>query len=508
MGKKEDNLNKQTVELNFSLPFRDFHLVSQDYIISEAVIETWTLGKLKIPEFTSANEMQDWIITVDFLIKSESYVISGPAYPYYTALNEFYTKQLTIEDRNGNIYQIPERNYYNKKSQPLDLLDTKKLTGYIKEPVDVILPINTYGSCTANEKMDGKYCFKGINMCGLVDFLLNTERTCFSPPKEQQIFSASITDYSSEIDFDECNAYWQFKSIKKSNNLLIIETPINDETKEEQIEYFDSFRMWHEKFIKNNKMYLILFETDGILASNLVSFFKPLIATLKEGEYPINSYSCSIDAYIKSKLKLHEGQIQSLGESLNPKVVFVMSFNMDIDSCEFYVKDIEEEPDQNDIKHFSETITQKTKELFSYVTDNIDKDTVGRLILYFESDPLDKVYSSIDLNTETLADQVYTELSQLKSKNYSDVTIYSSFIMNKSDDLWENDFLNLSNSFDKTIAIYGPSTQYHDIVRQGYDCGEYDTGIFSNDEQSYYILSENLDDFPIKDYFEKDTYLH
>ena len=106
MGKKEDNLNKQTVELNFSLPFRDFHLVSQDYIISEAVIETWTLGKLKIPEFTSANEMQDWIITVDFLIKSESYVISGPAYPYYTALNEFYTKQLTIEDRNGIIPPI------------------------------------------------------------------------------------------------------------------------------------------------------------------------------------------------------------------------------------------------------------------------------------------------------------------------------------------------------------------------------------------------------------------
>jgi hypothetical protein len=503
----KENTNKQVaVRLNFSLPFRDFHLVSQDYIISKSVIENWTLGKLKIPEFASVNEIEDWIIAVDFLIKSESFVISGPEFPYYTASSNFYTKQLTIEDINGNVYKIPERNYYSKKAEPLDLLDTKKITDYIKEPADVFLSTDTYGPCAADEKIDGKFSFKAINICGLVDFLLNAEKAAFSLPKEQIMFSYTIEDYSSEDDFDECNAYWQFQSKKKSKNLLIIESPIDEEKKEEQIEYFDSFRMWHEKFIKNNKLYLILFQTDGISGSNLISFFKPLVATMKEGAYPMHSYPCSIDAYIESKLKLREGKIQSLGESLNPKVVFVMSFCHDIDSCEFYTKGNEEEPDENDIKRFSETITQKIKELFSYITGNIDKDAIGKLILYFESEPLDKVCSSIDLNTETLADQVHTELAQLKSKNYSDITIYCSFIMNSSDDLWKKGFLELSNSFDKTIAIYGPSTHYHDFVRQGYDCGEYDTGIFSEDEHSEYLLSENPDDFPIKDYFEKATY--
>lgn len=507
MKHMKENTNQQVeVALNFSLPFRDFHLVSQDYVINKSVIENWTLGKLKIPEFASANEMEDWIIAVDFLIRSESFVISGPEFPYYTASSNFYTKQLTIEDINGNVYKIPERNYYNKKAEPLDLLDTKKITDYIKEPADVFLSTDTYGYCAADEKIDGKFSFKAINICGLVDVLLNAEKATFSLPKVQVIFGYTIEDYSSEDDFDECNAYWQFQSKKKSKNLLIIEVPINEEKKEEQIEYFDSFRMWHEKFIKNNKLYLTLFQSDGISDSNLISFFNPMVATMKEGEYPINSYSCSIDEYIESKLKLREGKIQSLGECLNPKVVFMMSFNMDISTCEFYTKGNEEEPDENDIKIFSEIITQKTNELFSFVTDNIDKDAIGKLILHFECERLDKVCSSIDLNTETLADQVHTELAQLKSKNYSDITIYCSFIMNNSDDFWKKDFLDLSNSFDKSIAIYGLSNQYQDIVRQGYDCGEYDTGIFGDDEQSEYLLAENPDDFPIKDYFEKGVF--
>ncbi len=508
MKHMKENTNQQvSTALNFYLPFSDFHLVSQEYIINKSVIENWTLGKLKIPEFASVNEMEDWIIAIDFLIKSERFIVSGPEDPYYTASSDFYTKQLTIEDINGNVYQIPERKYYNKKAEPLNLLDTKKLTDYFNTSYDVFLAIDSYGPCSANEKTDGKFYFKDLLMCGLIDFLLCAERSTFLPPKNQAMFGATIENYNSEDDFDECNKYWQFKSKKKSKNLLIIESPIDEEKKEEQIEYFDSFRMWHEKFIKNNKLYLILFQTDGISDSNLISFFKPLVATMKEeGGYPINSYSCSIDAYIESKLKLREGEIQSLGESLNPKVVFVMSFCDDIAYLEFYTKLYAEEPDENEIKRFSETITQKTKELFSYITGNIDKDAIGKLILYFEDERLDKVCSSIDLNTETLADQVHTELAQLKSKNYHDTTYYCSFIMNNSDDLWEKGFLDMTNSLDTSILIYGFSNQYQDIVRQSYSAGEYDTGIFSEEGDSSYLLSENTEDFPIKDYFEKATY--
>ena len=56
MKHMKENTNKQVaVRLNFSLPFRDFHLVSQEYIINKSVIENWTLGKLKIPEFASVH---------------------------------------------------------------------------------------------------------------------------------------------------------------------------------------------------------------------------------------------------------------------------------------------------------------------------------------------------------------------------------------------------------------------------------------------------------------------
>ena len=68
------------------------------------------------------------------------------------------------------------------------------------------------------EKIDGKFSFKAINICGLVDFLLNAEKATFSLPKEQVMFGYTIEDYSSEDDFDECNAYWQFQSKKKSKN--------------------------------------------------------------------------------------------------------------------------------------------------------------------------------------------------------------------------------------------------------------------------------------------------
>jgi hypothetical protein len=52
MEKEEENLNKQTVEFNFSLPFRDYHLVSQDYIINKSVLENWTLNRIKVPDFS------------------------------------------------------------------------------------------------------------------------------------------------------------------------------------------------------------------------------------------------------------------------------------------------------------------------------------------------------------------------------------------------------------------------------------------------------------------------
>jgi hypothetical protein len=54
---KEDQI---TVDINFLVPFRDFHLVSQDYEINKSVLENWTLNRIKVPDFKDRDEMKDW----------------------------------------------------------------------------------------------------------------------------------------------------------------------------------------------------------------------------------------------------------------------------------------------------------------------------------------------------------------------------------------------------------------------------------------------------------------
>jgi hypothetical protein len=80
MEKEEENLNKQTVEFNFSLPFRDYHLVSQDYIINKSVLENWTLNRIKVPDFKNRDEMKDWIIAMEYLITMKRLTLVGAPY--------------------------------------------------------------------------------------------------------------------------------------------------------------------------------------------------------------------------------------------------------------------------------------------------------------------------------------------------------------------------------------------------------------------------------------------
>jgi len=54
------NENLITVDINFLVPFRDFHLVSQDYEINKSVLENWTLHRLKVPDFKDRDEMKNW----------------------------------------------------------------------------------------------------------------------------------------------------------------------------------------------------------------------------------------------------------------------------------------------------------------------------------------------------------------------------------------------------------------------------------------------------------------
>jgi hypothetical protein len=299
--------NQVTVDINFLIPFRDFHLISQDYEINKSVLENWTLHRLKVPDFKDRDEMKDWIIAVDFIIKSESFVISGPAFPYYHAETDgaYYTKQLEIEDVNNIVYQIPERNYYDKNGQPSDLMDTNMLYKYVKEDVNAFLDYDTYGCCLSEKISEKKYFFQNINMCGIVDFLLNSNRPNYLPPQDQSMFGIKTEDYSLEEDFDESNIYWTFKKIKETKQVFIIEFKYLESKKEDQLDYFNSWRMWHEKFIHNDIMYFVLFQTDEISNENMTDYFSPLQKAISK-RYAIKCYTLEVKNYLEMKLRLRQ----------------------------------------------------------------------------------------------------------------------------------------------------------------------------------------------------------
>jgi hypothetical protein len=298
-------MNPINIQINFFTPFQDFHLVSQDYIINKSILENWTLHRLKVPDFKDRDEMKDWIIAIDFIVKSESFFISGPSFPYYYAVGEesYYTKPITIEDANGVIYHIPERNYYNKNEQPLDLLDTKVFYNYLNQEIEAYLNTDSYGSCFSIEKVDGKYFFKDVKMCGIVEFLGNNEPAVYSPPKDQLIFGINTEDYSFEGGFDGTNVFWTFENIQENNQVFVIEFKYIEAKKEEQIDYFNSWIMWHEKFIHDKIMYFVLFQTDEINGEKMTEYFSPLIKTISK-RYRVNSYILERQSYYEFKLGL------------------------------------------------------------------------------------------------------------------------------------------------------------------------------------------------------------
>ena len=302
--------NSITIHINFFIPFQDFRLVSQDYLINKSVLENWTLHRIKVPDFKDRDEMKDWIIAVDFIVNSESFIISGPSFPYYYATDDesYYTKQFTIEDVNGVIYHIPERNYYNKNAQPTDLIDTKVFYNYLTKYVEASLNIDSYGPCFSNEKVNEKYFFNEVNMCGIVEFLLNNEQAIYLPPKDQLKFGNKTEDYSFEEDFDETNAFWTFENIRDNNQVLVIEFKYQEAKKEDQLDYFNSWVMWHEKFIHNNIMYFVLFQTDEIDNEKMKEYFSSLKKTISK-RYRINSYILERQSYFEFKLGLRNSNL-------------------------------------------------------------------------------------------------------------------------------------------------------------------------------------------------------
>lgn len=300
-----------TTTINFLIPFKDFHLISNDIDITVDMLETWTLGRLKIPAFEDEAAMIDWIVGIDFLVRSESFVLSGPTYPYYYAWKIEngnyvpYTKRLSVEDVNGNLYQIPERYIYNKNQKPLELLDSKKLLDYLKKEDVAYLNSSSCGPFGTDEKVDGKYFFKDICMYGIVEFLFSCVKVNYIVPESQKALCEDTIDFISDEAFDEANAFWKRKDKNNNPKAFVISSKLIPAKKEEQLENFDTWMMWHEKFIHENTLYFVLFQTDEIADQNPDDYFKPLVKGIGK-RYRLSSTTMDMKSYVDMKMKLRQ----------------------------------------------------------------------------------------------------------------------------------------------------------------------------------------------------------
>jgi hypothetical protein len=142
-------------------------------------------------------------------------------------------------------------------------------------------------------------------MYGIVEFLGNYRDRKYAMPESQKVLGDNIDDITGDEAYDEMNIFWKFKDKKENYNVFVVEAKLIPAKKEEQLEYFNSWMMWHEKFIHENTMYFVLFQTDEIADQNLDDYFNPLVKGIGK-RYRISSTTMDMNSYVDMKLKLRQ----------------------------------------------------------------------------------------------------------------------------------------------------------------------------------------------------------
>jgi hypothetical protein len=297
-----------SVNINFLVPYKDIHLISQDYEITREVLKTWTLGRIKVPLFSSVDEMKSWILSLDFLINKERIILLGPEYPFNkhwpvsdSGYNT-YLQKISFEDNNEIVYHLPQRDFVSRKTIPIDLLDTQKLFDFLKEEKSAWLPVDRYGSYSDSGQENGKYFFESVAVTGLIDFITANSEIKYTIPKQYTVFESVNTDYIIEEDFNQNDAFWEFKNIGDSNYVYIVEVKQPQNKIEDLQDFFNAAKIWHERFIYGNMMYFIAFQTDDIDSQNFEDYFNFLTAQLSK-RYPVTGRTLSVSSYLEMKRK-------------------------------------------------------------------------------------------------------------------------------------------------------------------------------------------------------------
>jgi uncharacterized protein (TIGR02145 family) len=524
---EEMNMDEAPLVINFEAPYCDYHLVSQDYEITPKLLETWTLGRIKIPDFPTKEAMKDWIIAMEYLITMKRMTILGASYKFFSnwpfeeySGGNYYnydTKSILIDDVNGNSYTLPARHFYEKQCEPSDLLDTNKLFEYLSEEKNQLLDCENYGSYSSTSKTENNFLFEQISMCGLAEFLYNLQPIKYTAKNAINPLPNSV-DLASEDDFNETNVYWKFKDLKENNNVFVIECKYFDDAKKASIlEYFDSWRMWHEKFIKNNTMYFVIFQTDEIHDANLDEYFSILTNEISK-RYSINSYSTDLESYIQKKSEINSTQKSEINTT---KDIIASIKNENKRVYLFCISIYSNE----DIQIVTEQIFEKIHLIKNFIKTNIDDNVNGFLFEEFhQSYKLAKSLKNKSIDDPDFKEFIMQLLQKYTQTDFNgcfEFEFNTSFIFDLTSkinevgfiDVWNEKFLELSAEVDETITVYGYHEVYEDIIYQMYDHGEWETGLIATVQGYYdwplssYIRSEAGWEYPKESIFDLTTYM-
>lgn len=169
---------------------------SDSYSVDENALTIWVLGRIKVPEFSTEQEMKSWIININQLVEPISGHPLGPLPSSQNKSKVIKPKKLEVETKDGSIYQLTGKKFtWQDKKIPKDY---SSLQSVLQNEKSEQLPIPSYGSWWGTEN-NGAFIYDNI----YVDHFI-----AFTTYKENVVYR-TITGKVVELQNDE-SEYWEF----------------------------------------------------------------------------------------------------------------------------------------------------------------------------------------------------------------------------------------------------------------------------------------------------------
>jgi len=149
---------------------------SDTYSVGEKSLTIWVLGRIKIPEFSSENEMKNWIININQLVEPISGHVEGPLHSSENKSKVIKPKKLEVETNDGCIYKLTGKKYaWQDKKIPKDYTS---LQSVLQNEKMEQLPIPTYGSWYGTENNDS-FQYEKLSVDHLIAFVTYKENVVY-----------------------------------------------------------------------------------------------------------------------------------------------------------------------------------------------------------------------------------------------------------------------------------------------------------------------------------------